>query len=78
MYKTDLNPDPFDSPEGQELFRCIKVLAQQNFPLSWKETSYITQATGFILENGWTTLAQAHAMCPGGVQRILSENGIIR
>ncbi|QGU08087.1 hypothetical protein COCCU_10850 [Corynebacterium occultum] len=77
MHSIDPDTDLFDSPEAQELFRCVKVLAQQNFPDTWKEMSYITQATGFILANGWTTLAQAHIACPQGLVRILTESSII-
>ncbi|QGU08727.1 hypothetical protein COCCU_14185 (plasmid) [Corynebacterium occultum] len=75
MYDTDT--DPFDSPEGQALLRRVAALAQQHFPHSWKETSYITQAAGFILANGWTTLEQALTVCPEGTRRILTENSII-
>lgn len=76
MYDTET--DPFDSHIGQELLRRLRALAQEHFPDTWEETSYITQTAGVMLANGWLTLEHGRTDHPALLGYILTQNGITR
>ena len=57
------------------MYNEIKPLAQKNFPESWEDRCYITNAASVFHSNGYESIYEVPQDL---LQTVLRENGIIR